>query len=328
MEIIKNKNGQKRYREKVYFQGVEYKSKCFLKKSEAATWKVLKKAFLLGCSEEDKERENISFGNFCDDYLKNICLTCKRRTFDTYKTKIENHLAPLLGHLKLKDISYSHGQQLIESMSLKNHRMSGINQVLGILKRIMSEAVRHNHVSKNPMLNTRNLKIGEQQPTYLNKNQIKTLLRASQNTDLYLPILISLNTGLRLSEVLGLKWSNVDLKRKRILVSSIRDRYGFHETTKSGKNRVVPITSDLNEHKKIREKCSLPSSFTFHTLRHTYASHFMMNGGGIYDLKKILGHSDIKTTERYAHLSERHIIKALDMSLSYRSRQHCTETHP
>lgn len=44
-----------------------------------------------------------------------------------------------------------------------------------------------------------------------------------------------------------------------------------------------------------------------HGLRHTYASHFMMNGGNVYDLQKILGHRDVKTTERYAHLSKDHI---------------------
>jgi site-specific recombinase XerC len=41
----------------------------------------------------------------------------------------------------------------------------------------------------------------------------------------------------------------------------------------------------------------------FHDLRHTFASHYMMSGGNLYDLQKILGHADIKTTERYAHLS-------------------------
>lgn len=42
---------------------------------------------------------------------------------------------------------------------------------------------------------------------------------------------------------------------------------------------------------------------TFHTLRHTFASHFMMRGGNLFDLQKVLGHKDIKMTMRYAHLS-------------------------
>ena len=44
-----------------------------------------------------------------------------------------------------------------------------------------------------------------------------------------------------------------------------------------------------------------------HDLRHTFASHFMMNGGDIYDLKEILGHASVKTTMRYAHLGRKHL---------------------
>lgn len=49
--------------------------------------------------------------------------------------------------------------------------------------------------------------------------------------------------------------------------------------------------------------------FRFHDLRHTFASWYMMNGGDLYELAKILGHSNIKMTERYAKLARRHIAK-------------------
>jgi len=49
--------------------------------------------------------------------------------------------------------------------------------------------------------------------------------------------------------------------------------------------------------------------FRFHDLRHTFASWYMMNGGDLYELAKILGHSNIKMTERYAKLAKTHIAK-------------------
>jgi integrase len=49
------------------------------------------------------------------------------------------------------------------------------------------------------------------------------------------------------------------------------------------------------------------SDFRFHDLRHTFASWYMMNGGDLYELAKILGHSNIKMTERYAKLAKQHI---------------------
>src|ERR1043166_8923090 len=49
--------------------------------------------------------------------------------------------------------------------------------------------------------------------------------------------------------------------------------------------------------------------FRFHDLRHTFASWYMMNGGDLYELAKILGHSNIKMTERYAKLAKHHIAR-------------------
>jgi integrase len=49
--------------------------------------------------------------------------------------------------------------------------------------------------------------------------------------------------------------------------------------------------------------------FRFHDLRHTFASWYLMNGGDLYELAKILGHSNIKMTERYAKLGKNHIAK-------------------
>ena len=51
----------------------------------------------------------------------------------------------------------------------------------------------------------------------------------------------------------------------------------------------------------------------FHDLRHTFASHFMMNGGELYTLQKLLGHHSVTMTERYAHLSPTYLDKARDV---------------
>jgi len=54
-------------------------------------------------------------------------------------------------------------------------------------------------------------------------------------------------------------------------------------------------------------------NFTFHDLRHTFASHFVMQGGSLRALQQILGHRKIETTMRYAHLSPDHKIKAVNL---------------
>ena len=54
-------------------------------------------------------------------------------------------------------------------------------------------------------------------------------------------------------------------------------------------------------------------NYRFHDLRHTFASHFMMNGGNIYDLQKILGHTSLEMTQRYAHLAPEHLVQAANI---------------
>lgn len=63
-----------------------------------------------------------------------------------------------------------------------------------------------------------------------------------------------------------------------------------------------------------RVKIELPAGQLSHVLRHTFASHFMMNGGNILVLQKILGHTDIKMTMRYAHFSPDHLEDAVRLN--------------
>lgn len=70
----------------------------------------------------------------------------------------------------------------------------------------------------------------------------------------------------------------------------------------SGRQRVEGSFEDLLERAEIAD-------FRFHDLRHTFASWFMMNGGDLYELAKILGHSNIKMTQRYAKLARQHLAR-------------------
>jgi integrase len=76
---------------------------------------------------------------------------------------------------------------------------------------------------------------------------------------------------------------------------------------KSGRQRVEGSFEDLLTRAKIR-------NFRFHDLRHTFASWYMMKGGDLYELAKILGHSNIKMTERYAKLGKQHIAKTSNIA--------------
>ena len=145
--------------------------------------------------------------------------------------------------------------------------------------------------------------------------------------------LTALTTGMRESEVFALERADLDYSRRIIAVRS---------KLKGGKTRYVPMPEELaREFRRfpavLGEKRIFPpksgarsgrqradrsfktvlkqagiDGFRFHDLRHTFASWYMMNGGDLYELAKILGHSNIKMTERYAKLGKDHIARTGD----------------
>ncbi len=143
---------------------------------------------------------------------------------------------------------------------------------------------------------------------------------------LRLLVLIALTTGMRIAKIFALMWSDI-LYREGLI--AVRSRL------KGGKIRYVPMTPELATETQrflavIGEDRIFPPkgerqrvegsfetvldltgirNFRFHDLRHTFASWFMMNGGDLYELAKILGHANIKMTERYAKLAKKHIAR-------------------
>ncbi len=135
---------------------------------------------------------------------------------------------------------------------------------------------------------------------------------------------------MRVAEIFGLRWSDVmygegllavraklkggkmryvpmlpelagELRRYPAVIGEDRI-FPPKEGAVSGRQRVEGSFEDLLERAGIED-------FRFHDLRHTFASWYMMNGGDLYELAKILGHSNIKMTERYAKLARQHIAR-------------------
>ncbi len=165
--------------------------------------------------------------------------------------------------------------------------------------------------------------MAEAELAFLYPDELKRLLAAcadSQNPDLLLVVKLCLATGARWSEVEELTQSQVSPNR----ITFTR--------TKSKKSRSVPISPELyaqlpRKRGRLFGDCyrafemvveraglELPPGQNTHVLRHTFASHFMMNGGNILVLQKILGHSTIAMTMRYAHFAPDHLEDAVRLN--------------
>jgi len=168
---------------------------------------------------------------------------------------------------------------------------------------------------ENPLASVKPLKLQERELTYLSDAHIDRLFRAIQEhcrtPHTYMVATVCLATGCRWGEAQALRPERV------------RDGHVLFVNTKGKRRRSVPIDQALHDriHQHFQEhglftNCrdsfdyavkksglKLPVGQKTHVLRYTFASHFMMNGGNILTLQKVLGHASLNMTMRYAHLA-------------------------
>ncbi|MCY1280893.1 Tyrosine recombinase XerC [compost metagenome] len=199
-----------------------------------------------------------------------------------------------------------------------------LNNELGYVRAVFNELKDLGQIDyANPLAGVKLLKLQERELSWLTNEQITELLDAIRNgcdnPHTELVTLLCLATGARWSEA------------EKLIPQRLQGNVVTYAGTKSGKVRSVPIpaeladrlrahwrthglfTSSITSFRRALERTSieLPEGQASHALRHSFASHFMMNGGNILTLQKILGHSTLTMTMRYAHLSPDHLQDAV-----------------
>jgi integrase len=254
----------------------------------------------------------------------------------------ENHINPLIGARAAASVEPKDVDRLRDTLSAKGGAGSSVMQVLAALSKAFNWGRKQGLIDcANPVSGCERPGVAAVED-YLSREECGDLLVYAEMLHttfvaspdvrelLYPMIATALYSGLRKGELLGLEWSSVHLEEGRIDV-----RRSYQSTPKSGKTRYVPISPRLApilrawkarctsrglvfpvDGRMGREDetlaldaalnaagCHEPKDKPWHLLRHTFASHFMMAGGNILTLQKLLGHADLKTTMRYAHLA-------------------------
>ncbi|MGP2468407.1 site-specific integrase [Yersinia sp. 2540 StPb PI] len=175
----------------------------------------------------------------------------------------------------------------------------------------------------NPLDGVRTFKESEKEMSWLTHKQIQQLLDACESYGkIYLTRIV------KVCLATGARWSEAEkLTRSQLAPNKVT----FFKT-KGKKNRTVPISQWLYDELSPLEgrmfhpcyqdfkkalaltNIELPDGQKTHVLRHTFASHFMMNGGNILVLQRILGHSNIRETMRYAHFAPDHLEEAVNLN--------------
>ena len=344
MKVIKTKKGIT-YREKIYVDGKEITSPRFDRKSDAKDWKARmlserSRYIASGVKSQALNTETMpSFKDYALMWIETrVKVQLSARTYEHYEGTLRNHLLPLFSEVKLHEIRLHHADKLIQTLAAKNHNAKGINLIVGVFKRILIEASRENRIDRNPLQYMKELKTSPVPDTYMSTDEINLVLEKSCGHAFHSLFLVAVNSGMRRGELAGLCWDRVNFNLNLIEISRIRDRHGLADRTKTFKSRrFIPMNVIVRSHLldlknsrkstdlvfedfdvnhlyrdflKFLKKAEIKTHYRFHDIRHTFASHFMMNGGNIYDLQKILGHTSLEMTQRYAHLAPEHLVMA------------------
>jgi integrase len=351
MQVIK-KNNTTFYREKVYLDGKCIHSPRFQRKSDAQNWKarmMSEKSKYLSSGqlpEIFKNAESPLFKDYAKNWLNSrVKLQLATRTFELYSNVLNKHIIPKFGEMRLNQFHIKHGHDLIRILQESGHNPRGINLIVSILKRVIIDAVRSDSLDKNPFQYLLQIKEPPKADVYLSHEEINKVIETSQGHFFHSMFVIAVNTGMRRGEIAGLCWDRVNFDLSLIEITRNRDRNGLGDRTKTIKSRrFIPMNAVVKRHllelyqiknsdlvivdkdgkafdvnhlfrdfNRFLEKAEINKHFRFHDLRHTFASHFMMNGGNIYDLQKILGHTSLEMTQRYAHLAPEHLVKAANV---------------
>ena len=338
------KNGDISYRVQVRLKGYPVQRATFDRLTDARRWVQSTEAAIRERRHfKNTESKKHTVSELIERYLKKVKRENPKRIRD-----IEPMLEwwrKELGHYVLADLSRAIISESIEKLSQRKlkriNKETGdaeyphisparINRHISALSHACTIAVNEwEWLEDNPMKKIKKLKEPRGRVRFLDDKEREALLDACKQAPyehLYLIVVLALSTGARRSEIMKLRWADIDFNRKQIVL---------HET-KNKERRVIPLTGHahylIKQHEKVRridtdllfpsQKGDKPyeikrswegalakagiDNFRFHDLRHSAASYLAMNGASLAEIAEVLGHKTLQMVKRYAHLSEAH----------------------
>ncbi len=262
-----------------------------------------------------------------------------KKSWTTDESILRNHILPKLGDLYLDQIKQHHIREILDKHRLI-HKPATTNRVTILMRTIFNCALKWEveGLARNPTQGIVLYAVNNKRERYLNQEETLSLFKALENSPnslLTYIVAMLLLTGARRNEVLTARWKDLDLEARSWRI----------EFNKSGQTRHVPISEGLvdllvevprlagspfvfanprtarpfknifNSWNTARKNAGL-QDVRLHDLRHSFASFLINQGRSLYEVQKLLGHTQIKTTQRYAHLSNESLLSAANSAVA------------
>jgi integrase len=263
----------------------------------------------LGIYEEKK----VTFRQFAPEYLGYSQSNKSLTSYNRDRITIDRWLIPFFGDHYLFQIS------LVDTECYKQERLtvvdpSTVNKEVNCLKAMLNKAVAWGYLQTQPLRGMKGLREPPGRLRYLTLEEKARLLDACASPPYLRPIVdLAMHTGMRRSEILSLRWADVDLRRRTIALTH----------TKNNERRVIPVNDTVAVTLKVLprhvdtdllfpavngpmvtrafwracRKARLPN-LRFHDLRHTFASYLAMGGFNLRTIQQLLGHRHLRMTSR------------------------------
>lgn len=243
-------NGSVRQRENGTWEArctIDGKRKSFYGEKQADVLKAMRAALKDSDDGIYFEPLNTSFGEWLDVWLQDyVFFSVKPLTHHTYKVKVDTHIKPALGNIKLQKLNPTQIQQLYNKMLADGLSPKTIKDTHGIIRKCLDQAMKLRYIGINPADACNIPKVVRKEINPLTEDEILFFLEGIGDDEPYKNLfIVALFTGMREGEICGLPWSAVDFKEGTITVKQqlCRDRKnGGHyiASTKNDKTRVLP----------------------------------------------------------------------------------------
>ena len=275
-------------------------------------------------------------------------------TVESRRGSLALYLLPAFGDLRLTEITTARLEQFKALLTSKGLAPKTINNHLSALHTCLQAALEWGELDKLPRVHW--LKLPPIRDNYLTPRECEDLLAGASSPTWRAMILCALRTGMRLGELLGLHWSDIDFERRIITVQHSAAKGGLIGAPKTNRRRHIPIAADLltyfvatrnSRGLVFREFGDAPMSSAsasryihlacqrggvrrigWHVLRHTFASHLVSRGVPIRTVQILLGHTTVMMTERYAHLAPSALHDAITVLTAADNVVEYHSTHP
>jgi integrase len=266
----------------------------------------------------------------------------KKKSWVTDDFFYRKHLAPRFASKPLGDISpfdvekmKADMKQAVTPQGKRGYSVATIRHQLVLLGHLFKKAKEWGLFDgKNPLESVKKPRLDNRITEFLTEAETMRLIETletwpcKQSADF---VRIALYTGIRKSEIRKLLWQDVDLDRKFITLRAPKggvtmgipvsdEAVAVFRNIERTSQYVIPGPDGQMKKTfrdpwyKIRKAAGLPVHYRLHGLRHNFASQLVSNGVDLYTVSKLLTHKDVRTSERYAHLSNERLRQAAQIS--------------